>query len=107
MIKHFNTCDVYRQSNYNIYPEQKLLALDRLQSFCRYHTLEYLIDCTALKHLEKNNGGCVFILSFKIHDLWAECCADLVKELIELADTQLFNNSEPLRGYIWFFKQKP
>ena len=106
MIKHFNTYDIYRQNNYNIYPEKQMLAIDRLNSLCRYHALEYLIDCTILKHRKKSNGGCIFMFHLKFHDLWSDSCADIVKQLIELTNSQLFNNSKVLRDYIWFLKQK-
>ena len=106
MIKYFNSYDVYRHNNYHIYPEKQMLALDRLNSLCRYHTLKYLIDCTTLKHYEKNNGGCIFMFHLKFHDLWVDSCADIVKELIELTDHQFFNDSKQLRDYIWFLKRK-
>lgn len=106
MIKHFNTYDIYRQNNYHIYPEKQMLALDRLNSLCRYHTLKYLLDSTTLKHHEKNNGGCVFMFHLQFQDLWAVGCTDIVKELIEMIDNQFFNDSKTLRDYIWFLKQK-
>ena len=106
MIKHFNSYDVYRQNNYHIYPEKQMLALDRLNSLCRYHTQKYLIDCTTLKHHEKNNGGCVFTFHLQFQDLWADGCADIVKELIEMVDNQVVDDNKTLRDYIWFLKQK-
>ena len=91
MIKHFNTYDVYRRSNYLIYPEKQLLALDRLHTLSRYYVLEYLIDCTTLKHQEKSHGGCIFMLHLKFRDLWVYSCADIVKNLIEAVDKLLSN----------------
>jgi hypothetical protein len=105
MIKHFNTYDVYQHSDFNIYPAEKMLYIDKLHSYCRYLFLEYLIDCNIVKHTIVNADGYVFILNMKLQGLWPSLCADFAKELIEKLDLFLFENSISVRDYVWFLKQ--
>ncbi len=67
--------------------------------------LEYLIDYNIIKHMAANADGCVCILHLKLQRLWASMCADFTNDLLEKLDVLLFDNTTPIRDYVWFLKQ--
>ena len=106
MIKHFNTCDIYRHTEIQPYSKTKLQYFDELHSHCCYMLLDYIIEQTLFKYSSGNyDAVSCCIIDIRLHDLWPAVCADFARELIEKTDNLLFRDHYCIRDYIWILKQ--